>query len=410
MQILDYKNFPRNISHDKIIVCDVDDTICTTRNRDYSNSEPKTEMIEKLNALYDMGYGIVYFTARGQHSCNGELDLIEQERRPILESWLNKHGVKYDVLLFSKPLAALYIDDKAVNPETFLTMPFEELKGGSGSKIYREGSRVVKTCKNAVDQEEWYKVFNGLNHPKCIKAPEVHSRVVDTLYMDYVGEKEPWDFEACEIALSLRKYFDWARNAEPMYDSDFQTYIDRVNEHLTLFSDPVLAGEIQGLLSENLDDFNRYRSFCHGDLTLSNIRISEDYSHNEFDSCYSDMLIPTLHLIDPNCPKGVYSSFLLDLGKLMQSIVYEYEYKFGITSERLDLKWHFVLPYISSFIEDPKEIALIDKLSKIACLTHFVRMRKYKKTEAEKAMVDEIIRSNLKAIREEQEFEHATSV
>ena len=152
MQIIDYKNFPRNISHDKIIVCDIDDTICYTENRDYEHSIPNIPMIEKLNTLYNQGYGIVYFTARGQHSCNGDLNLIEKERKPVLESWLKRHNVSYDLLLFRKPLAALYIDDKAVTPEMFLSMPFSELKGGSGSKIYREGNKVVKTCKNAKEQ------------------------------------------------------------------------------------------------------------------------------------------------------------------------------------------------------------------------------------------------------------------
>ncbi len=78
----------------RTLVVDVDDTISTHNNRDYENAVPHTKIINKLNKMYDAGWKIVYFTARGQVSCHGDLDLINQLRRPALESWMDKHGVK----------------------------------------------------------------------------------------------------------------------------------------------------------------------------------------------------------------------------------------------------------------------------------------------------------------------------
>lgn len=60
------------------------------------------------------------FTARGQVSCNGDLDLIHERVRPILVEWLERHAVEYDELIFGKPYADLYVDDKGMTPEEFL--------------------------------------------------------------------------------------------------------------------------------------------------------------------------------------------------------------------------------------------------------------------------------------------------
>ena len=45
-------------------VIDLDDTICFTENRDFENSKPYTEVINKINELYDKGWNIVICTAR----------------------------------------------------------------------------------------------------------------------------------------------------------------------------------------------------------------------------------------------------------------------------------------------------------------------------------------------------------
>ena len=53
----------------KTFVIDIDDTISTTINRDFVNSIPNIEVINKINSLYDNGWTIILFTARGAKSC-----------------------------------------------------------------------------------------------------------------------------------------------------------------------------------------------------------------------------------------------------------------------------------------------------------------------------------------------------
>ena len=84
-----------------IVVVDLDEVLCkATPWWDYVNAEPIRENIEKVNKLYNMGYGIWIHTSRFE--CD----------REVTERWLKEHGVKYHRLIMGKPWATHYIDDK----------------------------------------------------------------------------------------------------------------------------------------------------------------------------------------------------------------------------------------------------------------------------------------------------------
>lgn len=119
-QLLDYTR----LNPEKILIVDVDGTILQAHNRDYENAEPIQPIIDKLNFLHERGWTVIYFTARGQLSKNGDMDRIERENRPVLEKWLKVHNVQYDYLLFNKIFGAWYIDDKSLSPEQFLQKNF----------------------------------------------------------------------------------------------------------------------------------------------------------------------------------------------------------------------------------------------------------------------------------------------
>lgn len=103
------------------IVIDVDDTILITENRDYKNSKPIQEIIDVINNLYNKGWKVILYTARGQLSNNFNIEKIEKEVRPILEDWLIRNKVKYSELVMGKPYSStVYVDDKAIRPDEFL--------------------------------------------------------------------------------------------------------------------------------------------------------------------------------------------------------------------------------------------------------------------------------------------------
>jgi hypothetical protein len=96
------------------IIVDIDQTICDRPEEaggDYSKSYPLKDRIEKINALYDEGHEIHYWTARGTVTgINWYMVTFEQ-----LKTW----GCKFHTFKVGKPDYDLFICDKAINSDTF---------------------------------------------------------------------------------------------------------------------------------------------------------------------------------------------------------------------------------------------------------------------------------------------------
>ena len=87
-------------------VIDIDGTICS-QEPNYSDAQPYLKIINHINKLFEDGHIIWLFTARGTDTgIDWSVMTMNQ-----LEAW----GIKYHKLLFGKPSADKYIDDKAVN-------------------------------------------------------------------------------------------------------------------------------------------------------------------------------------------------------------------------------------------------------------------------------------------------------
>ena len=91
----------------KIFCFDVDGTLCTKSENDYSLAAPYVSRIDQVNKLFDSGNKIILFTARGSATGLNHENLTQNQ----LRAW----GVKYTELIFGKPNADYYIDDKSVD-------------------------------------------------------------------------------------------------------------------------------------------------------------------------------------------------------------------------------------------------------------------------------------------------------
>jgi uncharacterized HAD superfamily protein len=89
----------------KRYIVDIDGTICTQTASDYKNAKPFSERIAKINALYDAGHEIIYWTARGMASNTDWGDLTKAQ----LQEW----GCRYHELRMNKPSYDIWVDDKA---------------------------------------------------------------------------------------------------------------------------------------------------------------------------------------------------------------------------------------------------------------------------------------------------------
>ncbi len=84
---------------------DIDGVIATiVPGNDYTESQPRREMIANINALHAAGHRIILNTARGT--------MTGKDWRAVTEAQMAAWGVPYHELHFGKPAADYYIDDR----------------------------------------------------------------------------------------------------------------------------------------------------------------------------------------------------------------------------------------------------------------------------------------------------------
>ena len=110
------------MSKQKTIAFDLDDVLCH-RPKGYENlgaskynyCYPIEENIELVNSLYDDGYKIVIYTARGMSQFNGNVAEIYSQLYSQTIKQLNSWGLKYHQLIMGKIHYDVLIDDKVLN-------------------------------------------------------------------------------------------------------------------------------------------------------------------------------------------------------------------------------------------------------------------------------------------------------
>lgn len=312
--------------YNRRIICDIDDTISFTTSRDWKNAKPNKELIEKLNNLYDKGWEIVYASARGSLSCKSREEAKEKYETVILD-WFKKNNVKYTRLSFMKELGMYYIDDKSITPNDFLNLDIKILDGGlTNAIIEKHGNRVFKTADNSINAAAWYEKAKYI-----IPTIKVHSLIGNTICMEYIEKtEEPSVYDI----FSILNKFAVIKRYEP-----FELYIERIKKHLDIYKPDYYEKVVE--YYKSIEEFcDKEKSFCHGDFTLDNM-ISNNH---------------TIYLIDP-VYDDCYSSWLLDLSKLVQSCR-----RFNNT-------------FMKEIIEEKFKPIL--RIIKILELGHWIRMRKY---------------------------------
>jgi len=331
----------------KRIIVDIDDTISFTTNRDWENAKPNLPLIKKLNELYDNGVEIIYETARGCLSFKGDRKKAEEYYRPIIEKWFKKYNVKYTELSFQKRLADYYIDDKAIKPDEFLKLDIQKIPGGlSGAEIEKRGNKIYKTHKNSLSAASWYNKAKNI-----VNVPKVYSVIGNTICLEYIENN-------CELKVEeIDKILQIFKNI-PAY-IDFETYINRIKDHMNLYNPNYKSFIIEELWKINLF-MNENKSFCHGDFSIDNMICKDN----------------KIYLIDPNYDENLYQSWLIDLSKLLMS------------AKRFnnDLIYNY-------FYNKYKNLKNVLKLLE---LTHWIRMRKYTN---DKKFVDKNINQLLEKIK-----------
>lgn len=279
-------------------VFDIDDTICNNKNRDYENAMPFQEVIDKINHLYDNGATIKLYTSRGMVSCNGDIENIIAKNKDVLERWLAKNNVKYNELIFGKPLGDMYVDDKAINVRDFVKEKYEVLSGHSGYKVIRLGNIVKKEMSEAnyIKLSNWYEDSKGIAN-----SPQRISNLYSTMYIEYI---DGLTADKCLSIELLDKIINQILRFKEVKKEDFDKSII-VNKLLSHKSDDTEWNKIVDDCIELVDtiDFKEHASLSHQDFTLKNTVIKGD----------------DIYLLDSLYDRDA-SSYLLDFAKLKMSL------------------------------------------------------------------------------------------
>ena len=104
----------------KIILCDIDGTVCDDiKNEDshlYSSAKVIEGSLEQINKWHSEGNHITFFTAR------------EEKDREVTIKWLDENGFKYHGLIMGKPRCInpddeyVWVDNRKVRGVTYNTV------------------------------------------------------------------------------------------------------------------------------------------------------------------------------------------------------------------------------------------------------------------------------------------------
>lgn len=121
------------VRKERCIVMDLDGTLCPIKDSDarYEDLAPNAEVLAKLREYREMGFYVIIATARNMRTHEGNIGRINAQTLPSIVEWLDRHAVPYDELHVGKPWqgrGGFYVDDKAVRPDEFTRLSYEQVR------------------------------------------------------------------------------------------------------------------------------------------------------------------------------------------------------------------------------------------------------------------------------------------
>ena len=115
----------------KRLVIDLDDTLTIAGSRDYANVPVREDVAEMVRNYKAKGFEIVIHTARSMRTYQCNVGKINAHSLPVITDWLERHNIPFDEIIVGKPWCGsegFYVDDKAIRPEEFTKMTYDEIR------------------------------------------------------------------------------------------------------------------------------------------------------------------------------------------------------------------------------------------------------------------------------------------
>lgn len=241
------------------------------------------------------------------------------------------------------------------------------MRGSSGAKLEYAGDYIVKSCSDAIEQDLWFKLASKLPIIDGVRIPRSELISEDTYRLEFIKGACGTHVPSTLIMDTLtEQILAWSTRSSPR-DATCSDYLNRLwSSHVAYPGSGDMVKAAFDYLNHNLT--NLPSSFSHGDLTLENVIVDGD---------------GRLVIIDPNFKADLFQSYILDFGKLLQSVNSDYHRTFN-SNPGVDLSAH-------------KEV-LFSRLRRMGILrecllseiSHIIRLKKYKPMEMWEA-VDKLL-------------------
>jgi capsule biosynthesis phosphatase len=373
----DYENKP------KLRICfDLDNTLVTypTIPNDYSSVKPIQKMIQLLNVLKKNGHEIIIYTARRMKTHQNNVGKVIKDIALVTINTLEKFNIPYDELIFGKPIADIYIDDRALNPyvnDISYFGLFNEKSEFIHNKVENNKFNTIKKINNTIKKNGPYKIlkgelhfyqnvpstlssffpglidFNKLNENLEISLDHINGIPLFFLYKNKLITEKHIDGLFAVLQQFHNTEYPITIENKNIYNNYFKKMQDRFNPNDYFFAD---AQEIYDVIINNLQTHYSPKvvGIIHGDFWFSNIILEYDDNYKCIDMRGQVDAILTLN-----------GDMYYDYGKLYQSIL---GYDLALNNCNIDNQ--YILNMKTYFIKKCNELNLnIDYLSAVTkCL------------------------------------------
>jgi capsule biosynthesis phosphatase len=361
------------VAKTKLRVCfDLDNTLVTnpTIPNDYSTVKPIVKNIQLLNYLKNDGHEIIIYTARRMTTHKGNIGKVIKDIALVTINTLEKLDIHYDELIFGKPIADIYIDDKAINPYINNISHFglfykndefipNKIENNKYNKIKKIDNHIIKSGPYDIIRGE---LFYYQNIP--LEFEKYFSKLVDFNKKDDVLELKLDYIQGIPLFYLYKNKLLTTKNIDDLFEilNKFHSYNpenttniskenvknnyllklkNRFNKNDYNFpdADEVFQEIISGV-EQNYDPV--ISSMIHGDFWFSNIILTYDDNYK-----FIDMKGQVDNILTIN------GDIYYDYGKLYQSIL---GYDLILNGQELDINYINSIQYY--FLEKCKSLDL----------------------------------------------------
>lgn len=326
-------------THNKLRICfDLDNTLVTypTVPNDYSTVKPIKKMIDLLISLKQKGHEIIIYTARRMKTHQNNVGKVIKDIALITINTLEKFNIPYDELLFGKPIADIYIDDRAINPyvnDISYFGLFNEKKEFIHNKVENNKYNTITKNNNIIQKTGPHKFMRGelyfyqnipstLTHyfPKLINFNKINEKI--EIYVDHINgipllflyKNKLINEKHVNSLFQVLEQIHTTENAIIIKDNNIHNnYFKKLEDRFT--PNDYFFDDAQEVYDTIINDLKKHYApsvvgVIHGDFWFSNIMLDYDDNYKCVDMKGQLDSILTLN-----------GDMYYDYGKLYQSIM-----------------------------------------------------------------------------------------